>query len=62
MLIDVKLDNIKGFKIVDFKGVLFMKKRLYLLKYRIRSGFLRKSYILLSKIFITRRKINKFVN
>ena len=62
MLIDVKLDNVNEFKIIDFKGILFMKEGSYLLKYRIRSNFLRKSYILLLKTLITRRKISKFVD
>ena len=59
---DVKLNNADGFEIIDLKGVLFMKKGSYFLKYRMRSNFFRKLYILLSKILIIRRKINKFVN
>ena len=59
---DIKSDNINGFKIIDFKGISFMKRGLYFLKYRIKSNFLRKSYILLSKAFIIYRKINKFIN
>ena len=58
----MKLDNINEFEIIDFKGISFMKEKSYFLKYRIRFNSFRKSYILLSKTFITRRKISKFVN
>ena len=62
MLIGVKSNNINEFKIIDFEGILSIKEGLYLLKYRIKFNSLRKSYILLSKALITRRKINRFVN
>ena len=58
----MKLDSDDEFKVIDFEGISFIKERLYLLKYRIKFDFLRKSYVLLSKAFITRRKVDKFVN
>ena len=42
MLIGVKLNNINEFKIIEFKKILFVKKELYFLKYRIKFNFLRK--------------------
>ena len=62
MLIDVKSNNINEFEIVNFEKVLFMKKKSYLLKYRIRFNSLRKLYILSPKTLITCRKISKSVN
>ena len=62
MLIDVKLNSVNGFKVIDLEGILFIKEGLYFLKYRIKFNFFRKLYILLSKVFITYQKINRFVN
>ena len=62
MFIDVKLDNINKFKIIDLKRISFIKKKSYFLKYRIKFNSFRKLYILLSKAFIIRRKIDKSVN
>ena len=59
---DIELNNVNEFEIINFKRILFIKKISYLLKYQIKFEFFRKSYILLSKVFIIFRKINRFIN
>ena len=58
----MKSNSVKKSKIIDLKKISSMKEKSYLLKYQMKFKFFRKSYILLSKTLITRRKIDKFIN
>ena len=56
MFIDVKLNNINEFKIIDLKEILFIKEKLYLSKYRIRFNSLRDYISYYRKLLLFVRK------